>query len=226
MQKTLFIVAAIFILAVVGLWYYYGKMIASQEQSFKEMQTAQIQESSRAFADSLLMSDTDFWKLIEDSKKAELKHFEPQMDYLTKQLSKLSNEQIVAFERTLRVKMVVLWDYNVKSVFQIIFGNYFAEEGFVDFRFWIISNGADFYDKILRNPEELADNMIKAHDGELLRHVADRAFELKNGRSHDLVFPREMAKEIDYDFGTYKMTGTYIALEDFGKQFPLLSDKF
>ncbi len=226
MNKTLLVSLTSFILAAVLFTYIFNKVIDAQEKFFKALSDGSLVESTRKFSSSLVMTDPEFWSLIEASKAAKPSHFQSQMDYLAKELSKLSNEQIAAFERTLREKMIVLWNYNVKSMFQIIFGEYIPDDGFVYFRLWIIANGQDFFNKAQENPELLADKISKVHDGIEFIKVADRAFELKNGRRHGLVFPSDLARDIDYEEGVFRMSGTYIHPKEFDDKYPLLSDKF
>ena len=136
--------------------------------------------------------------------------------------------QIIGFERVLREKIIELWNYNIKSLYQIVDGNYISTDLFIYFRFWIISNGQVFYDKALHETDNLAELMpSKLIDtGEGFMYLADDAFIRKNGEDSGLEYPRDLSFDVDYDFGSYKMTGNYISPKDFKKKFPKLMKKY
>lgn len=172
------------------------------------------------------MNDNQFWQLIADTKAKHPNDFDAQMDALTLQLSALTNKEIIGFEATLREKVIELWSYKVKALYQILFGNYLSRDGFIYFRFWIISQGQEFYELAIVNPDKLAGRIQPSYDGEMLMVVADKAFELKNGVDAGLEMPRDAAHAVHYDFGHYRMTGQYIAPGDFKNYFSLLLEKF
>lgn len=131
-MKYFLLISGIVIILIFG-WYKYVnyKFIESQERSFRELAISEIKESQRYSPDSLKLSNSEFWELIEKSKSEYPIDFDAQMDYLTKQLSKLSNEQIIGFERTLREKVIELWNYNVKSLYQIIYGEFISTDALI-----------------------------------------------------------------------------------------------
>ena len=226
MKYFLIIVGTIIVLLFLGHRYVNSKLISSQERAFEQLASTRIQESPRRFPDSLKLSDSIFWKLIKASKAKHPDNFDFQMEYLTEQLSKLPNEQIVGFEMTVREKVIELWDYNIKSLYQIIYGDYVSTDVFIYFRFWIVSNGEEFYRIALRETDELAELVNSNDDGEGLLYVADNAYLIRNGNSSGIELPRDQSFDVDYDFGNYKMTGTYIEPDDFEMEFPKLTAKF
>jgi len=182
MKYFLIITGVVVILIFIGYKYVNYKFIKAQESSFKQHINSDLKESQRNFPDSTKLSDSEFWNLIEKSKTKHPNNFDAQMDYLTEHLSKFPNEQIVGFERTLREKIIELWNFNVKSLYQIIYGEYVSTDIFIYFRFWIVSNGQEFFQTALENTDELAEKTIAYDDGEGLLYVADRAFILKKLR--------------------------------------------
>ena len=226
MKYFLIITGIIVSLSFIGYKYIDYKFIQFQERSYKELALTEIKESPRYFPDSLKLKDKVFWKLIASSKEEHPDNFSAQMKYLTVSLSKLPNEQIVGFEMTLREKVIQLWDYKIKSLYQIIYGEYISTDAFIYFRFWIVSNGEKFFNKALRDTDELADKIKYSDDGEGLIYVADNAFIKKNIELKELQLPRDQSFDVDYDFGNYKMTGTYIDPKNFEAQFPKLTKKF
>jgi len=226
MKYFLIIIGIIAIGIFIGYKYINYKLISFQEETYKEFGGQSFNESARTFPDSVRMDDTQFWGLIDESKVKHPGNFDAQMDFLTNRVSTLTNKEIIGFEATLKEKVIGLWDYKIKSVYQILFGEYLSTDGFLYFRFWIVSNGKDFYKTVLINPDQLADIMQASNDGERLMTIADDAFELKNGKSSGLDLPRDITEQMSYDFGNYRMSGKYIPLNEFKAQFPRLVEKF
>lgn len=226
MKYFLIIVGVIAVVLFSGYQYINYKFIKAQEASFKELSTLKFDESARNFPDSIRMNDQQFWSLIEESKEKHPNKFDAQMNFLTKKLSTLTNEEIVGFEATLKENVIVLWDYNVKSLYQIVQDEYLSTDGFIYFRFWIVSNGRKFFQRAIENPDLLADEVYATYDGEGLLYVADNAFKLKNGTNTDLELPRDATIDVSYDFGIYRMTGDYISPREFKDKFPKLVKKF
>lgn len=226
MKYFFYIIGITASILLLGYQYLNHKMISSQEAEFEELASMPFDESPRNFPDSIRMADDQFWQLIADAKAKHPDDFYAQMDVLRLELSALTNKEIIGFEATLREKVIELWSYKVKALYQILFGNYLSRDGFIYFRFWIISHGQEFYQLAITNPDKLAGRIQPSYDGEKLMVVADEAFELKNGADAGLEMPRDAAHAVHYDFGNYRMTGPYISPDDFKKVFPLLSEKF
>ncbi len=226
MKYFLIIVGVIAVVLFSGYQYMNYKFIKAQEASFKELATLKFVESARTFPDSIRMNDQQFWNLIEESKAKHPNEFDAQMKYLTQRLSTLTNEEIIGFEATLKEKVIELWDYNVKSLYQIVQDEYLSTDGFIYYRFWIVSNGRDFFQRATVNPDSLVDEIQATYDGEGLMVVADNAFELKNGENTNLELPRDVTTAVHYDFGNYKMSGNYISPSEFKDKFPKLVKKF
>ena len=226
MKYFLIITVIISILGATSYLYVNNKFINEQEKGFKLLASANFKESPRIFPDSTKMPEEIFWQLIEESKLKNKSNFKAQVRYLAIRLSKLDNEEIVGFEKTFREEIIRSWDYNVKSLYQIIHGDYLSADGFLYFRCYLLSNGKDFYRSAANNPDKLAYKIEDNYDGELMLYVADEAFELKNGKATKLARPRDKAIDISYDFGKYRMTGEYVGLEDFEDRYPNLTKKF
>jgi hypothetical protein len=224
MKFILIVVATVFLSVLAGYKYFTHKFIVYQENLYK--QEVDFKEPPRFFPDSTKMSDTEFWALIDKSKEEHPNHFNHQMEALKLHLSKLPNEKIVQFEKTLREKIIELLHHDIKSLYQIIYGDYISTDEFLYFRFWIISNGSKYFETALTSTDDLAEITEYNEDGESLMRIADEAFALKNGENSKLVFPRDQSGMVDYDLGNYKMAGTYTELKDFKNKFPKLSKKF
>ena len=228
MKYVLIILGIIVLVILIGYKILNYKFIKSQEIGYKKLAHMEIEESPRSFADSLKIPENKFWELINASKKKYPQDFDKQMEYLTASLTNLNNDQIVGFERVLREKVVELWNYNIKSLYQIIEGKYMSTDLFIYFRFWIISNGQDFYRIALNDTDNLFEFLPNRlnETGEGLMYIADYAFYRKNGKESGLKCPRDLSFDVDYDFGAYKMTGDYVNQKDFKTKFPKLIGKY
>ena len=226
MKYFLIIVGVIGSALFSGFQYMNYKFISAQETSFKELATLKFDESARIFPDSIRMYDQQFWSLVEESKAKYPNNFDAQINYLTKRLSTLTNKEIIGFEATLKEKVIELWDYHIKSLYQITQDEYLSTDGFIYYRLWIVSNGRGFLQRAITNPDLLADEIQATYDGEGLMVVADNAFELKNGTNTGLELPRDVTTAVDYDFGNYRMSGDYISPNEFKARFPKLVGKF
>lgn len=202
-------------------------MIGHQESAYAEMQNMDIRESPRVFSDSLRMDDSTFWGLINYSKSKYPENFGRQIQVLTDTLSRMSEESIVGFECTFTEKVVKLWDYNVKSLYQIINGRYLSTDDFIYFRCFLISLGKEEYDKALSNPSLLSTTIDPSMwAGEEMMSVADNAYRMKKNTVDEENCPRCVCTEVNYDFGSYKMTGEYVSPEDFKTRYPQLMERY
>ena len=226
MKYILIAVGIIASVVFIGYQYVNYKLINAQEEAYRMHANLDFEESPRTFPDSIRMVDSQFWELIEDSKSKYSTDYDAQMDYLIRQLSSKTNKEIVGFEATLKEKVIGLGHYNVKSLYQIIWGDYISTDNYLYFKFWIISNGKEFYHLAINDPDQLTDRIEFTYDGERLMSVADFAFEVKNGADSGLELPRDRTHIVDYDFGNYKIAGSYIAPSEFMHRFPRLTKKF
>lgn len=226
MKYILTVLFVVVILSIIGFLYLHQKRIREQEAVFRNLAVSIKDEPPRSFPDSSKMSSDAFWKLIEKSKKTHPKEFYDQMEFLTETLASFDNEEIVGFERTLREELLKSWNYNVKSLFQIMYGDYFSNDKFLHFRCWLLSNGKDFYYTAINNPEGLVEILNRSKDGRAMLAVADNAFVLRNGDSSKLETPSHVSMEVDYGDDSYKMTGEYVDPIDFKNKFPKLITRF
>ena len=228
MKIFLIVLISLILIILIGYVYIHNKMIDAQEKSFKRLESADFKESPRHFTGFIALTEDSFWRLIDDSRAKNQESFDSQMDYLILQLSNMTDDEIIGFEKRLREKMIELWNYNIKSLYQILFGKYLSTDNFIYFRLWIISNGKGFFYKAINNTDGLSNQIGKSYktDGEAFMSISDRAFILKHNSVKVDSLPRDLSNEIEYDFGLYKMTGKYILPKDFKKYFPQLTKNF
>jgi len=102
------------------------------------------------------MDITEFWNLIDKTRKAVHGDARKQSDLLTEELAKLPKEEIVSFERIfddLKDNAYIgnLWD----AAIVIMHGS--GDDGFQEFREWLVGRGKEAYKNAIKDPETLVD---------------------------------------------------------------------
>ncbi|AXQ30418.1 DUF4240 domain-containing protein [Solimonas sp. K1W22B-7] len=167
------------------------------------------------------MDKAAFWKIIDASRRDAEDDPEEQLETLRERLSSLEPAEIVSFDRILseyhgRADTWDLWGA------AYIIGGGCSDDGFMDFRGWLISRGEKAYEAALADPESLV-KVVKEHDGECqiegYQYVASEVWEEKTGKTSD-DFP---SHDLPMRTGT---SGTPWEESDLDERFPKLSKKF
>jgi hypothetical protein len=100
------------------------------------------------------MDIIEFWKLIDKTRDAANGNAEKQSKLLTEELAKLPGEEIISFERIfddLKDNAYIgnLWD----AATLIMYGC--SDDGFQEFREWLVGRGKDVYENAIKDPETL-----------------------------------------------------------------------
>jgi len=107
------------------------------------------------------MNIVRFWQIIGESR-AEVDADNPDgnMDKQVKRLNclftALPHEEVLDFDRHFTKFMYDAYNWNLWGAAYVIEGGC-SDDGFMDFRSWLISMGGDVYEKALANPETLVD---------------------------------------------------------------------
>lgn len=125
------------------------------------------------------MDEDRFWELIEASKPQD-GSIDAQVENLTASLTKLPNPEIVEFARLFDKNMACSYAWDLWAAAFIIKGGC-SDDGFDDFRGWLISKGRNIFEAALRDPESLIDVADPDAEAEAMLYVASAAFERKNG---------------------------------------------
>jgi hypothetical protein len=104
------------------------------------------------------MDIEQFWKLIEKTHQNSQRDPRKQADLLIAELTKLPEAEILSYQSILedlvdKAYIAELWDV----AFILASGWGCSDDGFKDFRGWLIAQGQDVYEKALSNPESLVD---------------------------------------------------------------------
>ena len=131
-----------------------------------------------------------FWQLIEESRR-EAGDCEEQARVLTARLEPLPPEEIVSFQTHLDARRRESYRWDIWAVAYIINGGC-SDDGFDYFRGWLIAQGRDFFEMVLRTPERVGEGVPAGaehdydHQCESMLYVAHEAYESKTGQEMPL----------------------------------------
>lgn len=167
------------------------------------------------------MDKAGFWKIIDQSRKEAEGDPEEQLEILGEILQDLPPDEIVSFDRHLSEYHARADHWDLWGAAYIIGGGC-SDDGFMDFRGWLISRGEKAYEAAMADPESLV-NVVKDHDGECqvegYQYIASQVWEEKTGKSSDDFPAHDLPRGQD-------TAGTQWDEEDLPERFPKLSKKF
>lgn len=140
------------------------------------------------------MEETEFWELIDGTRRQADGDPEEHADLLVDRLVQLDPESVVDFARHFesRFDRAYLWD--LWAAAHLLLGGA-SDDGFDYFRYWLIGQGREVFEQAVHEPDRLAE-LVPAFDdeedgdAEELGYAADEAFEqLTGGRLPDLDLP-------------------------------------
>ncbi|HYQ04670.1 MAG TPA: DUF4240 domain-containing protein [Polyangiaceae bacterium] len=152
------------------------------------------------------MDTTRFWEIVAESRA----NFDPeladgnmdaQLERLQELLGELSPAEVLEFQRELDERMNAAYRWDLWGAAYLIEGGC-SDDGFTDFRSWLISMGRDVYDAAVRDPEtlvEVADaDGVEATSFEEFQYVPSQVYEEKAGQEMPdtgVMHPEEPAGE-------------------------------
>jgi hypothetical protein len=157
------------------------------------------------------MNETRFWQIISDSRSEfdpELfdGNLERQAARLREILEELAREGIVEFARHFDTKFVNAYRWDLWAVARLVERGC-SDDGFMDFRYWLISMGRQVYEAALANPDSLVAVVdtpgFEVAAFEEFGSVADQIYEELTGDelpNFDITYPKKPAgKRLDDD---------------------------
>jgi hypothetical protein len=138
------------------------------------------------------MDTSQFWKLIERSKVESGGVCHEQVDALTRILLELPAEEIEGFDAIFYRFHAQAYRNDVWAAAYIMNGGC-SDDGFIDFRSWLIGQGEAIYTAALRDPESLVSVVESMHERtrggaplygyecQHLAYAAHNAYEQKTG---------------------------------------------
>ena len=130
------------------------------------------------------MSKDAFWALIQEAKTACGQDLNAMEDYLREQLVSMGPAAAKNFHDILQTYEDLADQYGLWDAVSVIKEYGCSDDGFIDFRAWLIAQGKEVYMNALRDPDTLAD--IEPYGDccfECLSYVGDYAYEQLTGRS-------------------------------------------
>jgi Protein of unknown function (DUF4240) len=107
------------------------------------------------------MTRADFWNHIRASKRNDP---HTHAERLVARLSKLPPDQILAFDHLWGTALHEAYNWNLWGAAYLINGGC-SDDGFTDFRSWLILQGRDIFQAAVKNPDTLAD-VVEPDDDE------------------------------------------------------------
>jgi hypothetical protein len=106
-----------------------------------------------------------FWRIVEAAKKASDGDCQRQARLVTDALSELGPDEVLAFERILDDLVDEAYRWDLWGAADLI-NRGCSDDGFQDFRGWLIAQGQDVYRNALGDPDSLADHPAVSSLGE------------------------------------------------------------
>ena len=125
-----------------------------------------------------------FWKLIQSAKETCGQDMDAMMDFLKDRLVSMGPEQAQNFHDILHAYENLADKFGLWDAAGVMKEYGCSDDGFIDFRAWLIAQGRDVYLSALADPDSLAE-VIPYGDCcfETLSYVGDYAYEQLTGKS-------------------------------------------
>ena len=114
------------------------------------------------------MSKDAFWALIQEAKTACGQDLNAMEDYLREQLVSMGPAAAKNFHDILQTYEDLADQYGLWDAVSVIKEYGCSDDGFIDFRAWLIAQGKEVYMNALRDPDTLADTIVWNYIGELV----------------------------------------------------------
>jgi hypothetical protein len=169
------------------------------------------------------MDRRQFWKIIDASRRKANGELDAQVQALGEQLEPLPPAEVAKFQEIFDTYWLRAYRWDLWGAAYIIGGGC-SDDGFMDFRAWLISRGEKAYENALRDPQTLV-RVVKEEDEDCrfegFQYVASQVWERKTGRGMD-EFPRKGLKFRSSPAGkVWSEEG-----DDLKRRFPKLWKKF
>lgn len=124
------------------------------------------------------MNEQQFWDLIQPTLSAQ--RTETQMELLYQALSGLSTPDLLGFNTIFLQQMDRAYTWDLWAAAYTIHGGC-SDDGFIDFRAWLITRGKDLFEKALAHPDTLAglpkEVLLESLDWEEFNYLAAEVYE-------------------------------------------------
>lgn len=141
------------------------------------------------------MNTDQFWEIIESARHKSPKNSERQVKLIRQTLESLPAKEIFAFDRINERLRFRAYSWDLWEAAKLLKGGC-SDDGFEDFRAWLLSRGRKVYEAAMRNPDSLVKQADDSRDnyelGSML-YVASNAYEAATGESipmHASAYPK------------------------------------
>ncbi len=121
------------------------------------------------------MDENQFWKIIESSVETNRPY-----RHLSEELGKLSREDILLFHYIFTKKLSEACTFPLLAA-NFVISSYVSDDGFKEFRSWLVGQGRNRFENAVANPETITDWLDKKDideiDGNTLLSVAHDVYE-------------------------------------------------
>ena len=138
-----------------------------------------------------------FWQLIEETKNQCGQDMDASISWIKKELLSMPPEQSLQFHAIMHGYRDLADKYGLWTAAIFIKEYGCSDDGFMDFRAWLIAQGKDIYMAALENPDSLT--RVEQYgdcEFELLNYVGDYAYQELTGRSAYVDCTPEMEKRV------------------------------
>ena len=138
-----------------------------------------------------------FWQLIEETKNQCGQDMDASISWIKKELLSMPPEQSLQFHAIMHGYRDLADKYGLWTAAIFIKEYGCSDDGFMDFRAWLIAQGKDIYMAALENPDSLTRGEQYGYcEFELLNYVGDYAYQELTGRSAYVDCTPEMEKRV------------------------------
>ena len=138
-----------------------------------------------------------FWAVIQDTYQASNGNIGKQLELITEILTDLSAESIQEFDRLIWIMMARAYRANLWEAASVAACGC-TDDGFHEFQGWLIAQGETIYEKVLDDPNYLADVVDKEQRYNIfngrMTSIAQEAYERKTGQDIPETGYREKVK--------------------------------
>ncbi len=140
-----------------------------------------------------------FWALLEAAKTACGQNTRASARWLESQLRAMGPEEALRFHAFEHCYNAAAYRYGLWNAASVMIEGGCTDDGFLDFRAWLIAQGKAVYMNALKGPDSLAG--VKPYNGcsfEPLSYVGDAAYEALTGKSaYDARLPGPLKRELE-----------------------------
>jgi hypothetical protein len=136
------------------------------------------------------MDRSAFWALIEESR-GQGRFCEEQVADLRAKLQDLELAEVVSFQQHLWTLLAEAYRGDLWAVAYIVNGGC-SDDGFIDFRGWLIAQGREFFEEVLRAPERVGERVQESGEascGDMV-YAAEEVYRDRTG-GRDIPGPAE-----------------------------------